>query len=346
MRFSLNTLTKILNCFRSRKALSSPRSTYLPNIFARRNPYATARSARLRAAKSAGRLRKQRLAAGGNNANRPSTKPRAPHYRRARTRPVNPLRRCNTTLAPPPATHPHMPGAYVLEPSFVVPRFPDVDDHHISPLVAQKLFLDSLYARRQAILRAAEERDAEAEAARWHAAVEDTEYAHLLEQDLRNARAAHLRAEEAEFARLLEEDRRKAEAAQRRAEDEDFARLLEEDRRKAQEAHRWAMEQEERRRAETMERERRERERREQERRGRENSSVAEIVQPSLAEQLRVYEENWDSLRGSNAVKVGRLGFCDIPWPVFENVRGVEDVTLQEFGLSVPPAARAEPGSW
>jgi hypothetical protein len=50
--------------------------------------------------------------------------------------PFKPLRRCNTVLVPPPATHPHMPGAYILEPSFAVPSFPDIDDRHIPELVA------------------------------------------------------------------------------------------------------------------------------------------------------------------------------------------------------------------
>ena len=54
MRRGLNTLTKFLNQFGSRKLISSLRSTYLPNIFARRDPRMVARSAKLRAAKSAG----------------------------------------------------------------------------------------------------------------------------------------------------------------------------------------------------------------------------------------------------------------------------------------------------
>jgi hypothetical protein len=54
----------------------------------------------------------------------------------------------------------------VLEPSFVVPGFPELDDQHLPPFVEQKLFLDALYAGRQALLRAADERNEEAEAAR------------------------------------------------------------------------------------------------------------------------------------------------------------------------------------
>jgi hypothetical protein len=116
---------------------------------------------------------------------------------------------------------------------------------------------------------------------------------------------------------LLEEDRRRAEAERRRAEDEEFARLLEEDSRKAQEAHRQAMEQEERRQAEreSMERERRERERCER-----------EAAQSDLVTRFRVYEEKWAVLRG-NAVGVETLSFHDIPWPSFEDVWSVEDIT-------------------
>jgi hypothetical protein len=205
-----------------------------------------------------------------------------------------------------------------------VPGFPEVDDRHLPPLVAQKLFFDALYEGRRALLRAEDERNEEAEAARWY---EEEEYARQVEQDLKKARAAHRRAEEAEYARMLEEDMKKAEAAHRRAEAEDFARLLEEDMRKAQEAHRRAVEQEERRRAEqeaSMERERRERERRERERRERED---LEALQSNLAERLRIYEEKWALLRRNDIVWTGRLGFCDIPWPSFENVRGVGDVT-------------------
>jgi hypothetical protein len=189
-----------------------------------------------------------------------------------------------------------------------------LDDRHLPPFVVQKLFFDALQEGRQAILRAEEERmerDAQAE------------YEHLLEQDLKKAQEAHRRAEEAEYARLLEEDLRKAEAARRRAENEEFVRLLEEDMRKAQEAHRRAMEQEERRRqAEqaSMERERRERERLEKERLER------EAAQSDLVTRLRVYEEKWAALR-NNTVEVEYIGFYDIPWPSFENVWGVGDIT-------------------
>jgi hypothetical protein len=69
-----------------------------------------------------------------------------------------------------------------------------------------------------------------------------------------------------------------------------------------------------------MERERRERERREKECRER------EAAQSSLVTRLRVYEEKWAALR-SNAIGVENLGFYDIPWPLFENIRGVGDIT-------------------
>jgi hypothetical protein len=184
-----------------------------------------------------------------------------------------------------------------------VPGYPELDDRHLPPLIVQKFFFDALYEGRQALLRAEEERYEEAEAARLQA---EEEYARLLEQDLKRARAAHRRAEEAEYARLLEEDLKKAEAARRRAEKEDFARLLEEDRRKAQEAHRRAVEQDERQR------------RAEQE----------QSMENDLAKRLRVYEEKWAALR-SNVVGKEQLRFCDIPWPLFENVQGVGDITAE-----------------
>ena len=128
---------------------------------------------------------------------------------------------------------------------------------------------------------------------------------------------------EAEVAKRREEERRRAEAARRRAQDEAFARILEEDRRRAQEAHRRAMEQQEE--MESRERERRERER---ERHERETSSAAASAPPSLAQRILVYEAKWDELR-NNRVAVGQLRFCDVPWPVFGDVRWVDDVTRE-----------------
>lgn len=253
------------------------------------------------------------------------------------------LRRCNDVVRPPPRTLPQLPGAYVLEPSFVVPDVPETDDPHLFALVQDQLFFEALYAGRQVLLRAAHERREKAEARKR---AEDAEYVRLLEQDMHKAREADRQAKDAEYARQLEEDKKKARAAQRKAEEEEFARLLEEDRRKAQEAHR---------RAEAREAERRERERleedwrrraeqeesmararREQERRDREylyQKAMAETAQSHLVERLRVYEETWAMLR-SNVAGIEPLGFCDIPWPVFSNVRRGSDLTeerVREF---------------
>ncbi len=344
MRFGLNTLTTFLNLFGSRKVLSGSGSTHLPNIFAQRNlrVNARSRSARLRAAKSAGRLRNHRstINPAASSTNQPSStssagtapgaKLRGTKYRNVKTRPLagtKPLRRCNTILAPQAPTHPQPPGAFVVEPSFIVPGFPLLDDRHLPPFVVQKLFFDALDEGRQAMLRAEKERRGAEETD------EEDEIAHLLEQDLKKARAAHRRAEDAEYAKLLEEDKRKAEEARRKAENEEYARLLEEDMRKAQEAYRRAMEQEERRRQaeqESMERERRERECREQEHRERERREQElrerDAAQWNLADVFRVYEEKWAMLR-SNVIGTEQLGFYDIPWPLFENVQGVEDIT-------------------
>ena len=102
MRFGLNSLTKALNCFGRHKVLSCPRSTYLPNIFARRNPHAAAQSARVRAVKSIKQIHKQRSATAGRNTNQPEAKPRGAHYRHARSQPLKLLRQCNTAIIPPP----------------------------------------------------------------------------------------------------------------------------------------------------------------------------------------------------------------------------------------------------
>jgi hypothetical protein len=339
MRFSLNILTTFLKHFGNRKVQSGSDSTHLHNIFAPRNPRAArSRSTRLHAAKSAARLRKHRSIANAaaKNTNQPSStagtgtahgaKQRGTKHRRAKMRPLTakkPLRRCNIVIVPQPPTHPQPPGAFIVEPSFVVPGFPGLDYRHLPPFVAQKIFFDALDEGRQAIFRAEEER---------RESKEQAKYEHLVEQDSKKAHEARCRAEETEYARLLEEDRRKAEAARLEAENEEFARLVEEDRRKAQEAHRRAMEQEERQRQaeresverkrrerESMERERRERERREKECREREPAQL------SLVTPLRVYEEKWAALR-SNAIGVEHLGFYDIPWPLFEDVKGGEDI--------------------
>jgi hypothetical protein len=183
-----------------------------------------------------------------------------------------------------------------------VPDFPDVDHRYIPPLVVQKLFMDALFSGRQALLRAAEERDAAAEEARQHAEEEEA----------------------AEYARLMELDSRKADEAHRKAVEEEYVRLLEEDRRKAEEEHRRAVE-EERRRTEQEQAEARERERRE--RRHRQDSTITG-VRPSLEDLLLDYEAKWAVLRGNDAPEE-LFQFCNFPWPVFEDVRAVEDVTQE-----------------
>jgi hypothetical protein len=239
--------------------------------------------------------------------------------------------------------HPQLPGAYDLEPSFVVPDISETDDPHMSALVQDQIFFEALYAGRQVLLRAAQERKEKAEARRR---AEDAEYVRLLELDMQKAREARRREMEAECARLLEEELKKAREAQRKAEEEAFARLLEEDRRKAQEAHRRAQEREaERREKERLEEELRRRaeqeesmarERRERERRNREylyQKATAETGQRHLVERLRAYEETWANLR-SNVAGKEPLGFCDIPWPVFGDARrgiGLTEERVREF---------------
>ena len=335
MPFGLTTFTTFLNYFGSREVQSSPDNirphrTRPHNIFAPRNPrIQRSRSARLHAAKSAARLHNHRSAANAaaNKANRHSTtggtgfahgaKQRGIKLRRAKMRPLpaaKPLQRCNTALIPKPPTHPQPPGAIIVEASFVVPGFPGLDDRHLPPFVAQKLFFNALDEGRREILRVAEERREREEQAK---------YQRQFEQDLKKAQEAHRRAQDAEYARRLEEDRRRAEAAHRRAVNEEFTRLLQEDRRKAQEAHRRALEQEERQRQaerDAMERELRERERREQERREREAALSPFVTR------LQIYEAKWAALR-SNNVGVEHISFYDIPWPSFENIRCIQDIT-------------------
>jgi hypothetical protein len=88
-----------------------------------------------------------------------------------------PLRCCNTVLVPQSSTHPKPLGAFVVEPSFIVPSFPELDHRIVPPLVAQRLFFD----------------------------------AHPLEQESKKALAAHHRANEPESARLPEPKQRAVE---------------------------------------------------------------------------------------------------------------------------------------
>ena len=259
-----------------------------------------AQSAKLRAAKSAGQI--HGTAAHG-------AKPRASRNRHAKTRPANHLRWCNTAIVPPPATYPHPPGAYVLEPSLVVPGIPDVDHRQIPSLVAQKLFLDALLSGRQALLRAAEERDAQAEAA---------QSARLVEQDSRNAEEAHRRAEEVEY----------------------YARSLEE-KRKAEESHHQDLEQEkERRRIEQEQEESRKREHCVYERREQERHKREAFVGPGRG----ASKEKWAALR-DNAVRWDTSASAISRGP-FLRTSGASRVSLMsKFCPLCAIAARASCGS-
>jgi len=175
MRFALHTLTTLLKKLEGRKDLSSSDSTHIPNTSAHRNPRFAARSrtARLHAVENAARLQRHRSTANGTadtteNISTASTgaadgeKPRGTKYRRAKTRRhagKKALQRCNTALVPQPPTHPHPPGAFIVEPSFIVPGFPELDDRNLPPFVAQKIFFDSLEAGREALIRAEWDRE-------------------------------------------------------------------------------------------------------------------------------------------------------------------------------------------
>jgi hypothetical protein len=343
MRLDLNALSTILPSFVSRKVQSSSRNTHLPNIFARRDSHTAARlAARHHAAKSAGRIRNGHNTGTGWRSTNPVHGPNAHNNDRAGQRPrgPKPLQRYNDVLVPPPPWQPQLPGAYDFRPSITLPNFTATDSPHWPALIQDHIFLEALYAGRQVLLRAAHERREKAKAQKQK---EDAEYARLLQQDMYKAREAHRQAEDAEYARLLQEDLKKARAAQRRAEEEEFARLLEEERRKAQEAQRQAeareAERKERERLEEEERRRRaeQEESRAKARREREylfQKAMAETAQRHLVERLRTYEETWAALRSNDAGGMGPLGFCDIPWPVFGNVRSGRDVTeerVKEF---------------
>jgi hypothetical protein len=88
-----------------------------------------------------------------------------------------PLRQFNPVFVSQ-SSHPQPPGAFIVEPSFVVLGFPGLDDRHPPPFFAPKLFFDVLKEGRHAILRAEEERNQRDE---------DAEYARLLEQDSEKA---------------------------------------------------------------------------------------------------------------------------------------------------------------
>ena len=178
------------------------------------------------------------------------------------------------------------------------------------------------------VLRAAEERDEEAKAARRRAAAEEAERARVFEQESRRMRCTHCEEE----------------AARHRAQDTAFARMLEEDQRRAKEAHRRTME-------EQQDMDSKERERHERERRKR----SAESVPASLAQQLRTYDQKWEELR-KNGVTDEQLRFFHVPWPVFEDVRRVDDVMRErvlafvlhrrEQGEGQAKAVRSEMRRW
>lgn len=337
MRVGLNILTAFLHSLKTRKLLSSSRNTYLPNIFVRRNPRLAAQAARLRATKSAGRIRTRPVSVSvsaapsftSTAADRTAPRRRDSRSGTRRRRPYTRHLQRNTNAAAQVPSYPQPPGAYVCALGGV-PKTPagDNEANHPAPLVTQKVFFDALYKERAVLLRAADERRArereaaEAEAqARLRRAEEDAEYLRLLAEDRRKAQEAQGRAEaEAAAARWAEE--------QRRAEEE---MVVEERRRRRK------REAEERRRRHAAREERRERERREQEERHeqetlRRRAAADATLAQRVTEWHHFYEERWAVLRAD--VRLRPLGFSDIPWPLFGIATSGEDITLlriQEF---------------
>ena len=351
MRPIFNTLTTVLEIFGNREVPSGPESDHL-NISTHHNPRAGARSrsARLRAAKSPARLHKHRSTVNGvsdrkkqhtstaGTGSAHGAHPQGTDYRvnMHRLPGGKPLQRCNTALVPQPV-HPQPPGAFTTRLSFVVPGRPELDDQNLPPLYALKLFSDAKVKGDQALLRASEERDERAM---------DPEYARQLEE----AHAARRRVEEGVQTRM--------DAAERlKVRQEEARREATENFRKYCEARRRAVEQERQRRAEleATERARREQQRRfqerleqqrleeqrlEQQRRLQEQLERRRLEEQQLeqerrereatelnrATQVRQYEDRWTQLRG-NTAGAGLLKVNDIPWPWFDYVQCLDDIT-------------------
>ena len=371
MRSILNTLTTILENFGSREVPSGPESAH-PSISTHRNPPAAARSrsARPHAAKSATRLHRHRSTANGVSDNKKHTSaagtrpahgahPRGTKYQQGNMRRLaggKPLQRCNTALVPQPV-HPQPPGAFVTQPSFVVPGRPELDDQNLPPLYALKLFSDAKVKGDQALLRASEERDERAM---------DPEYARQLEE----AHAARRRVEEGVQTRMDAAERLKARQEEARREATENFRKYCEARRRAVEQERQrqaeleaterARREQQRRFQERLEQQRRFQERLEQQRRFQERLEQQRLEEQRLeqqrrlqeqlerrrleeqqleqerrereatelnrATQVRQYEDRWTQLRG-NTAGAGLLKVNDIPWPWFDYVQCLDDIT-------------------
>ena len=316
MRLGVNTIATFLHSLKPRKLLSAPRKAYLPNIFARHNPHFAARAARVRASK---------IRVSGT-ASFTSTSTSTQHRRR-RTRS---LRRSTSTITAAKAifptqvpSFPQPPGAFACA---AAPGDPS------TPLGAQKVFFDELYKQRAVLMRAAEERQRQAE--------EDAEFMRLLAEDERKAQEALRKAEEEEAERLAEERRVEEELRTKEEEEKERRRRKKreaEERRQRRAAREERKKEQERLEREFLEQERLEQERREQERQHREWEEQEALRQnQSAAEQVTdwfdFYEEMWVMLRAD--VQFDPLAFCNIPWPIFGKPSTPEDITLvrvQEF---------------
>ena len=344
MRFILNPLTTILENSGAHEVPSGPDSAPLPNISTYRNPRAAARSrlARLRKNRSttngASDSKKNNTSTAGTGAGH-GARPQGTKYRQGTRRLAGgkPLQRCNTALVPQPV-HPQPPGAFITQASFVVPGRPDLDDRNLPPLFAQKLFSDAKVKQDQVLLRASEEqkeREMNHEYARQleeaHAAcrrVEEKVQARMHEGNLRRAEAERLRAMQEEASRQETEDLRKsweARRRQRRAELEATERA-----RREHECHEQDLLKQHRREQVRLEQQRREQEQLEQHHREQERlvqeRREHEEAQSNSATQVRQYEDRWTQLRG-NTAGVELLTLNEIPWPWFDYVQCLDDIT-------------------
>ena len=320
MRLGVNIISTFLHSLKPRKLLSAPRNAYLPNIFARHNPRLAARAARVRASKI-------RVGSTASIASTTSTQ-----HRRRRQQQTRSLRRSTTnanvnangvfpTQVP---SFPQPPGAFAC--AAAPNHIPNADPS--TPLGAQKVFFDELYKQRAVLMRAAEERQRQAE--------EDAEYLRLLVEDERKAQEALRKAQEEEEAERRAEERRVEEELRTKEEKERRRRKKREaeERRQRRAAREERKQEQERLEQERIEQERREQERHRQ-RREREQQEALRQSQNAasqVTEWLRCYEEKWAVLRAD--VQLNPLAFYDIPWPLFGIPTTAEDITfvrVQEF---------------
>ena len=248
-----------------------------------------------------------------------------------------------------------------------MPERPELDDRDLPPLYAQKLFYDAKVKGDQTFLRASEERDERAMDPEYTHQLEEAHAARRRVEEGVQARldgAERLKAMQEGARREATEDFRKHCEARRRAVEQERQRRAEleaterarreyelrlqenfEQQRRLQEhleQQRLLQEQVEQQRLlqEQVERQRFEEQRLEQQRRLQEQLERQRLEEQRLeqerrecdaaesnrATQVRQYEDRWTQLRGSAAGEE-LLKIDDIPWPWFDYVQCLDDIT-------------------